>query len=80
VDHLGSLLIVATARFFLFLLTTKEAAMARPLDRSTEVLKSSLKVFAKETITSFGLAVILKAVMVPPALRDSAGGLAQCSC
>lgn len=70
-DPLGSLLIVTMARFFLFILTGKEVAMAPPTDRSTRVLEP-LKVFAKDIITSFGLVVILTAVMVPHALRDSA--------
>ena len=44
--------------------------MATPLDRSTNML-DSLKVFVTDTLTSFGLVVIIKAVMVPPALRDT---------
>jgi repressor of nif and glnA expression len=64
------------ARFFLFLLARKEVAMATLLDRSAAVL-DPLKVFVKDTITSFGLVVVLKAVMVPPALRDSARRLTK---
>jgi hypothetical protein len=74
VDPLGSLLIAMMARFFLFILTRKEVAMAKPHDRSTAVV-NSLNVFVKDTVTSFGLVVILKAVMVPHALRHPARGL-----
>jgi hypothetical protein len=73
---LGSLLIVTMTRFFLFVLSGKEVAMALPTDRSTSVL-NSLQMIAKNIIASFGLVVILKAVMVPHALRDSARRLAK---
>lgn len=41
--------------------------MALPIDRLTARL-NWFKTFACETLTSFGLVTILKAVMVPPAL------------
>jgi hypothetical protein len=58
------------ARLILSILGRKEVAMARPLDPPTKL--DSLKAFVKDTITSFGLVVILKAVMAPHALRYSA--------
>lgn len=44
--------------------------MALPIDRLT-IRLNWLNAFARETITSFSLVTILKAVMVPPALRET---------
>lgn len=69
-DLSGSFLTVAMVRFFLLILTGKEATMAKQLDQFSTRL-NSLTVFIKDTITSLGLVVIMKAAMVPPALRSA---------
>ena len=70
-EPLSSLAITTMVRLFLSIVERKEAAMATPNGKSISVL-NSLRTFLKNTITAFGLVVIMKAVMAPHALGYSA--------
>lgn len=65
-DLLSSLLITATGRLIVLVLTAKEVV---PMTDRLTKLRNAVRAFIKDTVFSFGLVVILKAALAPHALR-----------
>lgn len=69
-DLLGSLLIMAISRLILLILTAKEVM---PMDDRSTKLRNGVRVFIKDTVISFALAMILKAALASHVLRSISG-------